>query len=212
LRAKQKRNFLTTLLVSQGVPMLLAGDELGRTQQGNNNTYCQDSELTWLNWELERDDQELFEFVCYLIHLRKQHPILRRRHFFQGREIVGTGVKDITWLTPDGKEMTDKHWHQSFARCLGVFLAGKAIDEFDERGQRITDVNMILLLNAHHEAVHFNIPEQPAHARWQVLVDTSFPAGKRTDGRFFSSNSTYSLQKRSCVLLKHLKKSLDTVN
>ena len=208
LRAKQKRNFLTTLLVSQGVPMLLAGDEMGRSQQGNNNAYCQDSELTWLDWDLDKDDTALLDFVGYLIRLRKQHPILRRRYFFQGREIVGTGVKDITWLTPDGKEMADKHWHQSFARCLGVFLAGNAMDEFDERGQKITDVNMILLLNAHHEPVNFILPEQPAHARWQVLVDTSFPDGKRTDGRFYSSHSTYALQKRSCVLLKHLKTAL----
>lgn len=204
LRMKQKRNFLTTLILSQGVPMLLAGDEFGHSQKGNNNAYCQNNDLTWLNWELNSEQWELAQFVNYLIAIRKYHPIFRRRYFFQGREISGAGVKDIIWFKPDGKEMTQEHWNQSFARSLGLFLAGDAIDEYDERGRPINDNNMIFLLNAHHEDVSFVLPKKPAHARWQVLVDTHYANGRRDDGRFFSSGGSYNVMKRSCVLLRHL--------
>jgi glycogen operon protein len=204
LRLKQVRNFITTLFLSQGVPMLLAGDEMGHTQNGNNNAYCQNNELTWLNWELNRDQQQLMQFVSYLIAIRKKHPIFRRRDFFQGRDIFGAGVKDIIWFTPDGKEMTTEHWSQSFARSLALFLAGDAIDEYDERGKRARDDNMIFLFNAHHEDVTFVLPEKPQYARWQALVDTEYENGIRDDGRFFSSGGTYNVKKRSCVLLRHL--------
>jgi isoamylase len=206
LRIRQKYNLLTTLLLSQGVPMLLAGDEMGHTQHGNNNAYCQDNELTWLNWQLGREDKELFRFVRYLIRLRKQHPIFRRRGFFQGREIAGAGVKDLTWLTPAGLEMTQEEWQQSFfARCLGLFLAGDAIDEHDERGRRIRDDNFILLLNSHHEDIPFILPAEPSYARWEVIVDTSHPDGRGTIGHFYSSHGTYPLQKRSMVMLRQLR-------
>jgi isoamylase len=206
LRIRQKYNLLTTLLLSQGVPMLLAGDEMGHTQQGNNNAYCQDNELTWLNWQLGREDKELFRFVRHLIRLRKQHPIFRRRGFFQGREIAGAGVKDLTWLTPAGLEMTQEEWQQSFfARCLGLFLAGDAIDEHDERGRPIRDDNFILLLNSHHEDIPFILPAEPSYARWEVVVDTSHPDGRGTVGHFYSSHSTYPLQKRSMVVLRQLR-------
>jgi len=204
LREQQKRNILTTLLLSQGVPMLLAGDEMGHTQQGNNNAYCHDSALTWIDWSLDKEAQKLQQFVEMLIQLRKQHPIFRRRHFFQGSDIVGAGAKDISWLAPSGREMTEREWQQSFARSLGLFLAGNALEEYDERGRRVEDDTMIMLLNAHHESIEFQLPAQPRNARWQVLIDTSFADGKRKDGRFFYSNGSYPLQARSVVLLVRL--------
>ncbi len=210
LRARQKRNFLATLFLSQGVPMLLAGDEIGHTQKGNNNTYCQDNELSWMNWDLSKEDKMLFQFVRYLIRLRKSHPAFRRRDFFQGRDIVGAGVKDITWLTPKGKEMTDKEWSQSFARCLGIFLAGSAIEEYDDRGNLVKDDNMILLLNAHHENIPFTLPAEPTNARWEVLLDTDDDTGRDTSGRFYHSHGEYLLQKRSFVLLRQQKRRIAT--
>jgi len=208
LRAQQKRNFLATLFLSQGVPMLLAGDEIGRTQNGNNNTYGQDNEFSWVNWNLSKEDKLLFQFVRYLIRMRKSHPAFRRRYFFQGRDIVGAGVKDITWLTPRGKEMTDMEWNQSFARCLGLFLAGGAIDEHDERGNLIKDDNLILLLNAHHEPIPFTLPGNPPNARWEVLVDTGSEDGRDSHGRFYHSNGEFLLGKRSLVLLRQQKRQI----
>lgn len=204
LRSRQKRNFLATLFLSQGVPMLTSGDEINRTQQGNNNAYCQDSELNWLSWSLSQDDHELYEFTRYLIQIRKRHPAFRRRHFFQGRDIIGAGVKDITWFKPDGTEMSDQEWHQSFTRSLGLFLAGEAIEEYDECGQRILDDNQILLFNAHHDDISFSLPKHPNNVRWQVLVDTCFNNGKRSDGRFYHSGEAYPLKCRSLVLLRQL--------
>jgi isoamylase len=208
LRAQQKRNFLATLFLSQGVPMLLAGDEIGRTQQGNNNTYGQDNELSWVNWDLDKEDKMLFQFVRFLIRLRKSHPAFRRRYFFQGRDIVGAGVKDVTWLTPLGKEMTDMEWNQSFARCLGLFLAGGAMEEHDERGNLIKDDNLILLLNAHHEPIPFTLPANPPKARWEVLVDTSADDGRDSNGRFYHSSGEFPLKKRSLVLLQQQKRQI----
>ena len=202
LRAQQKRNFLATLLLSQGVPMLRSGDEIGQTQGGNNNAYCHDSELTWLDWALGTHEKELMRFVSFVVRLRSQHPALHRQHFFQGRDIVGNGVKDITWLTPQGEEMTTKEWRQSFARCLGVFLAGGAIEEYDERRRLIKDANFVILLNAHHEALEFTLPRVPSKVRWTPLIDTAWPDGRRKDGRHFSSGESYPLQKRSLVLLR----------
>jgi len=201
LRAKQKRNFLATLIFSQGVPMITAGDEINRTQGGNNNAYCQDNDISWLNWNLTKEDKNLFKFVKFIIKIRKEHPIFRRRYFFQGRDIVGTGVKDITWLTPSGKEMTPEEWQQSFARCLGVFFAGNAIDEFDDHGKKIEDDNMIMLINADHKAIPFNIPNKPERARWEVLVDTHYDSGKREGGHYYISGGEYPLEARSLILL-----------
>jgi glycogen operon protein len=195
------RNLMGTLLLSAGVPMITAGDEFGRSQRGNNNAYCQDSELSWINWDLTTDDRELIRFVQTVIRLRKRHPTLHRSAFFQGRRIQGTSAKDITWLRPDGKEMTDAEWQQSFARALGMLFVGEAIDERDERGRRLKDDNLLLLLNAHHEEIRFIIPSAPPKARWNVLVDTSYPEGKRLDGRYFYSEGSYPLQSRSLALL-----------
>jgi len=200
LRARQKRNFLATLLLSQGVPMLLAGDELGRTQQGNNNAYCQDNEISWVNWDRLGEKKELVAFVRRLIALRQNHPVFRRRNFFQGRSIKGAGVKDILWLRPDGREMTDEEWNQEHARTLGLFLSGSAVDEIDERGQLIIDENFVFLMNAHHEEVSFTLPTAASGMMWNCLVDTSFEHA-RSPGTVHEPMTTYSLQPRSLALL-----------
>jgi isoamylase len=175
LRAKQKRNLLSTLLLSQGVPMLLAGDEMGRTQQGNNNAYCQDNPLSWIDWDLRPEDRELSDFVRKLIHLRKQHPVFRRRNFFQGRPISGADDKDILWLNPNGQEMNGNEWNQTYVRCLGVYLSGKAITERDEHGQPIPDNDFLLLLNSYDGEIPFRLPEDETDACWYTAVNTAQP-------------------------------------
>jgi len=200
LRARQKRNLLATLLFSQGVPMLLAGDELGHSQSGNNNAYCQDSELTWLDWDLSQDDRELLAFVQRVIRLRREHPVFHRRHFLQGKRIHGADIKDIRWLKPDGSEMSDYEWEHDFARSLGMYLSGDALQERDRRGRPIRDDNFIVLFNAHHEALHFALPELKPGGCWQVLLDTQYMAGLAADGCHAGDNG-YELQGRSLVLL-----------
>jgi isoamylase len=200
LRARQKRNFLATLLLSQGVPMLLGGDALGHTQQGNNNAYCQDNEISWINWEDPNVDKELIAFVRKVIALRKYHPVFRRRHFFQGRAIKGAGVKDILWLRPDGSEMTDEEWNQEHARTLGMFLSGSAVDEMDERGQLLTDESFLLLMNAHHEEVPFTLPSAAWGMLWVSVLDTHCATGGGPD-RPFEAAGTYPLQARSMAVL-----------
>src|SRR5256886_2284442 len=153
LRRQQQRNFLTMLFLAQGVPMLLAGDEFGRTQRGNNNAYCQDNEISWVDWNWDRPRRELLEFTRLLIQLFHQHPVLRRSHFFQGRKIRGSEVKDLAWFRPDGKEMTDEDWANPEMRSFGLRLAGDAIEEVDGRGNRVADDTLLILLNAHHETV-----------------------------------------------------------
>lgn len=172
LRARQQRNFLATLLLSQGVPMLLAGDEIGRTQQGNNNAYCQDNEISWVNWELDQQKRELLEFTRLLIRLFHRHPVLRRRKFFQGRRIRGSEVKDLSWFRPDGKEMTEEDWNNPEIRCFGLRLAGDAIEEMDMRGNRIVDDTLLILLNAHTELILFVLPAHRAKVRWELILDT----------------------------------------
>ncbi|MFG2005589.1 glycogen debranching protein GlgX [Spirillospora sp. NPDC048911] len=172
LRARQRRNFLATLFLSQGVPMVSHGDELGRTQQGNNNAYCQDNELSWIDWDAVR--QEELEFVRALAQLRKDHPIFRRRRFFKGGPL-GEGPADIAWLTPTGDTMTDDDWTVGFAKSLGVFLNGEAITEPDPRGRRITDDSFLLLINAHSEYVEFTLPGPEYGERWEYALDTVSP-------------------------------------
>jgi glycogen operon protein len=204
-REQQKRNFLTTLLLSQGVPMLLAGDEMGYSKSGNNNAYCQDNEISWVYWDLNTQERELLDFCSRIIRLRKDHPVFRRRHFFQGRRIKGASVKDISWLTPSGKEMTNKEWSHHHARCLGLLLHGDAIEEQDERGNAIHDDTFLLLLNAHSEAIPFRMPQQVGIARWGVEVDTCFADGRRPDHRTFNTGENYLLQARSAALLNLMK-------
>ncbi len=201
-RAQQKRNFLTTLLLSQGVPMLLAGDEFGRTQNGNNNAYCQDNEISWVDWKMDSHGKALLDFVGRLVQLRKEHPVFHRRHFFQGRHIMGANVKDIFWLRPDGEEMTDKEWNLHHARCLGLLLHGDAIEEHDERGRKIRDDTFLLCLNADAQTVRFRMPKHMGIARWGVEIDTCFVDGRRADRRTFNTGEAYPLQGRSTALLR----------
>jgi len=175
LRNRQTRNFLATLLLSQGVPMLLAGDELGRTQQGNNNAYCQDNEVSWVDWEAAGKHADLLEFTRDLIALRRDHPVFRRRRFFSGE--LG-GQRDISWLTPAGTEMTEADWRATYARSLAVLLNGEAITEAGPRGEANTDQSFLLLFNAYSEPVTFTLPATAGG--WQVVVDTAEPVAGRT--------------------------------
>jgi isoamylase len=205
LRARQKKNLLSTLLLSQGVPMVLAGDALDRTQQGNNNAYCQDNEISWVDWTDMQRHEHLIAFVRKLIDLRRDHPVFRRRKFFQGRAIKGAGIKDILWLRPDGHEMTDEQWNQENARTLGVFLSGSAVDEVDERGQALTDENFLLIMNAHHEEVPFCVPTVASGMAWTTLIDT-FCEDDCVQLRQYEANATYPVQARSLVLLVERKR------
>ena len=178
LRGRQVRNFLVTLFFSQGIPMLLAGDELGRTQQGNNNSYCQDNEISWVDWDAAAKHSDLIEFVATLSALRRAHPVLRRRRFFSGQTgDSGDGQRDIIWLTPSGDEMSADDWNSGYAKALAVCVNGDAISEPGPRGERITDSDFIILINAHSDAVRFSVPASigsPGTA-WQVIVDTASP-------------------------------------
>mgnify|MGYP000925357963 CR=1 FL=1 len=175
LRLRQQRNFLTTLLLSQGVPMLAHGDELGRTQEGNNNAYCQDTELAWMDWELDADQEGLLEFTRSLLALRRDHPVFRRRRFFAGSADHGgeSEVGDIAWFEPNGEHMDAESWANGYARSVAVFLNGDAIHEPDPRGQRIVDDSFLICFNAHYEAIDFTIPTADYGAGWQLVVDTT---------------------------------------
>jgi glycogen operon protein len=205
LRTRQKRNLLATLFFSQGVPMLLAGDELGRTQKGSNNAYCQDNEISWVDWNLSPADQAFFTFAQHVIALRREHPVFRRRNFFQGRAIRGSQIKDIQWLKPDGTEMTDEEWVHDFARCLGVFLSGEAMAECDGRGRPISDDNFILLFNSYHGPIPFRLPGNGTATGWQSLLDTHRPNPTKPGGTF-KAGDTYMLHGRSLALLMQRRK------
>jgi isoamylase len=201
LRERQKRNLLATLLFSQGVPMLLGGDELGRTQGGNNNAYCQDNEISWVDWDLAPAARTLLEYTTRLIALRNTHPLFRRRTYFRGRTVRdrAVNVKDLMWLAPGGKEMTDEEWSQSFARCLGVFMSGRALAERDEHGHPVEDDDLLLLLNAHHEQIEFRLPGEPP-CIWNVLMDTHAADGL-PQRRSLPCGEAYPLEGRSVALL-----------
>ena len=185
LRARQKRNFMATLFLSQGVPMISGGDEMGRTQQGNNNAYCQDNEISWTNWDLSDDQRALLEFTCRAARVMHEHPVLRRRKFLQGRRVRGLDVRDIMWLAPGGQEMTDAEWNADHVKCLGARLAGGGIGEVDEQGEPIVGETLVYLMNAGAEAVDFGLPAFEPGLTWTCLIDTydgareaqSFPSG-----------------------------------
>jgi isoamylase len=206
LRARQKRNLLATLLLSQGVPMLVAGDEISRTQRGNNNAYCQDNEISWLDWNLTPEKERLLDFAVRMIRLRREHPTFRRRNFFEGRPIHGAAVKDIIWLKPDGGEMTDEEWRKAHARCLGVYYSSEGLSETDERGRRLTDASLLVLFNAHHDEIPFQLPGYVPESRWLIVMDTAYESGL-AQGQAISSGRTYPLQGRSLALLQELKVS-----
>lgn len=196
LRARQKRNLIATLLLSQGVPMINGGDELGHTQKGNNNAYCQDNELTWLNWNLDEEQKSFLEFVRTAARIWREQPVFQRRNFFLGRSIR-ENVKDISWLDTTGNEMTDDNWNVGYARCLGVRLAGDIIGDVDDHGEPIIGDTLLLLLNAHHEQIEFILPLTHGDTTWDPLFDTA-----KTDvGESLAPAQKYVLDGRSIAVL-----------
>jgi glycogen operon protein len=202
LRSQQQRNFLTTLLLSQGVPMICHGDELGRTQGGNNNGYCQDNEITWVNWD--EADTELMEFAQKVSALRAEHPIFRRRRFFNGRPVRqrgSAGVPDISWFRPDGSEMNDEDWDSGFGKSVAVYLNGQGIPDLDPRGQRVTDDSFVICFNAHHEPIEFTVPPEEFGAAWQPVIDTAAEPGA-VDADPVAATQTLKVGARAIVVLQ----------
>lgn len=198
LRNRQKRNFLTTLFLSQGVPMMVAGDELGRTQHGNNNAYCQDNALSWINWE--QLDQELLDFTRYVIQLRKQHPVFRRRNFFQGEPLQESELVDIAWFQPDGSGMQEHNWQEDFAKSLGIFLNGSGIMGRDPYGKRIKDDNFYLIFNAYHGSLDFKLPSAYYGKKWTKVIDTTDPQLQNGGGEF-QADEVIHVEGRTIILL-----------
>ena len=203
LRWRRQRNFLTTLMLSQGVPMLAHGDELGRTQHGNNNVYAQDNEISWVDWDLDAAQRALLEYTRAAVQLRKGHPVLRRRRFFAGDAAHGgqSELGDIEWLKPDSSPMDDADWNSGFARTLMVFLNGDAIPEPDERGQRISDDHFLLMFNAHTEPVKFAVPAAAYGDSWQVRLDTASGVVDPPDAMAWVAGSTHAVEANSMVVL-----------
>jgi glycogen operon protein len=181
LRSRQQRNFLTTLALSQGVPMLLGGDEIGRTQRGNNNAYCQDNELSWYDWELDDERRDLLAFARRAFGLRSEHPVFRRRRWLTGTELLGSGARDVVWLTPAATELTAADWRNPHTRALDVFLNGDEITGRAPDGTRVRDARFLVLANAWWESLDFTVPGEPLGARWRRVLDTADPAGGARD-------------------------------
>ncbi len=204
LRARQQRNFLATLLLSQGVPMISHGDELGRTQSGNNNGYCQDNTLTWVDWA--DTDADLLAFASKVAALRAEHPVFRRRRFFTGRPVRQrdtTGLPDISWLSPDGSEMTEEDWDSGFGKSVAVYLNGQGIPGLDQRGHRVTGDSFVVCFNAHHEPIQFTLPPKEFGAQWQVVIDTANPANEHGDV-ILAAAATGPVQARALVVLQEV--------
>jgi isoamylase len=199
LRKQQLRNFLSTLFLSQGVPMLVSGDELGRTQKGNNNTYCQDSEISWINWP-KKDDQ-LIDFTSKLIHFRKNHHVFSRRKWFKYQPIKGEGVTDIEWFIPGGEEMSQEHWDSSYAKSLGIFLSGHGVRAVSDKGEPIFDDSIYLMFNSYHDTVKFNLPKEQWGKHWLKIIDT-FDAtfNEQESAPSFKPGDEIEVQGRSIVL------------
>jgi isoamylase len=202
LRERTKRNFIATLLLSQGVPMISHGDELGRTQGGNNNVYAQDNEMSWVDWDDARDNAVLTEFTARLAALRAEHPVFRRQRFFQSRPIRGSSINDIAWLRPDGQQMSDQDWATGYARTVAVFLNGEGIPDRDQVGERIVDDSFLLLINAHHEQVTFTLPEPVYGRAWETVVDTADPLLARTDRRQVDAGDSTRVPERPVLVLR----------
>jgi len=198
LRARQQRNFLVTLLLSQGVPMLLGGDEIGRTQQGNNNAYCQDNEISWYDWD--NIDEGLLAFAQQLIQYRTDHPVLRRRRWFLGRPIHGSEVKDIAWFNLEGEQMAEADWGQGYAKSLGVFLNGATIPNPNPRGEPVTDDHFYLIFNAHYEPLDFTLPGADWAESWLKELDTA--AGWLETPASYKAASRIKVEARSLVVLR----------
>jgi isoamylase len=204
-REQMVRNFLASLCVSQGVPMILAGDEMGRTQQGNNNTYCQDNEISWVSWNLTPAQESLLRFTRAIVGLRAAHPILRRRLFFEGRPTVGGGEKDLTWFATNGQEMTSEIWGQKDLRVLGMRLYGCALDEPDMRGLPFVEEILLVLFNAHEATTPFVLPDAGGPDCWKRLIDTAdwpLDPDASTPEASFPGGTAYPLQARSVAMFR----------
>lgn len=201
LRHQQKCNLLSTLFLSQGVPMLVAGDEIGRTQQGNNNAYCQDNEISWVNWETA--DQDLLHFTRDLIRFRKSHPAFCRRRWFQGQPIKGVGIEDIAWFLPDGSEMNDEHWQNDMAKSLAVYLNGRGLHSVGPKGEPIVDDSFYLIFNAYHKSIQYKLPATKYGKQWSIVLDTTECSFKK-HRKVYDADSTISVKGRSMVLLTHV--------
>jgi glycogen operon protein len=201
LRERQRRNFLTILFLSQGVPMLLGGDEWGRTQKGNNNAYCQDNEISWFDWRHDEEQKQFLEFTRKLIWFRESHPVFRRPKFFQGRRIRGSEIRDVMWFNPGGSEMSDQEWASPFVRCVGMLLSGDTVDVVNFEGEPIRDDTFLLLMNAHYEAIPFVLPGQE-NLEWQLILDTMDPNGFLAEPKKIASGDDVDLRGRACCLLQ----------
>ena len=201
VRERQRRNFLVTLFFSQGVPMLCGGDEWGRTQNGNNNAYCQDNEISWFNWERDEKQNQLLGFTRKLIQLRRDHPVFRRPKFFQGRRIRGSEIRDVMWFNPGGSEISEEEWAHPFVRCLGMLLSGDTMGVFNFEGEPIRDDTFLLLINAHYEPIPFVLPGQE-HIEWQLVLDTMSAEGFFTEPKKFASGDDVDLSGRAACLLQ----------
>jgi len=202
LRARQRRNFIATLMLSQGVPMLQGGDEMGRTQRGNNNAYCQDNEISWLDWDLDEPREQLLEFTRLMTRLFHEHPVLRRRKFFQGRRIRGSEIRDLAWFRADGEEMTEDDWNDPAARSIALRLAGDAIDEVDRYGNHVTDDTLLILMSAEPEALPFALPPHPGGVEWELILDTRAPMGMPESPMTLRGADVYSMEARSLALFR----------
>ncbi|MGD1951625.1 MAG: glycogen debranching protein GlgX [Leptolyngbyaceae cyanobacterium] len=201
LRSQQQRNLLATLFLSQGVPMMLGGDEMGRTQYGNNNTYCQDNELAWFDWNLRYKNKDLLAFTQRLIKFRKQHPVFCRRQWFLGREIHGSGVIDIGWFNPDGTVISDEDWHDGSSKAISIFLNGEEISNTDKQGQRIIDDSFLVFFNAYAELQEFSIPPSVERKEWRVILDTKYASGFVDEGSIYDCEQKVPVAARTLVLL-----------
>jgi isoamylase len=201
LRRRQRRNLMATLLLSQGVPMINAGDEFGRTQNGNNNTYCQDNELNWFNWAWTEENKSLFQFTRSLIQFRKEHSVLRRPKYFVGRRIRGSDVKDIMWFGPTGAEMDEHEWHNGFSKCVGMLISGSAIDVKNEKGEPVHDDTFLMLFNAHYEPLTFILPGRE-EIQWEMLLDTNEETAFLESSKQVPAGEEVELVERSLCLLR----------
>jgi isoamylase len=198
LRNKQKRNFLATLFLSQGVPMLVAGDELGKTQHGNNNAYCQDNEISWIDWE--NADKELLEYTSKLINITKSHPTFRRRRWFQGQPIKGSSLHDIAWFLPEGGLMEEQNWNEDYAKSLGIFLNGMGLHSVGLKGEKIVDYSFYVIFNAYHDGLDFHLPGPDYGDQWVQVLNTA--AGWNESEEVFEASSVINVSGRSIMLLR----------
>ncbi|MBC8032628.1 MAG: glycogen debranching protein GlgX [Chitinophagaceae bacterium] len=203
LRKKQQRNLITTLFLSQGVPMMVAGDELGRSQGGNNNAYCQDNEISWINWESA--DKELQEFVKNMIHFRRNHPAFCRHRWFQGQPIKGMGVEDVAWFLPEGSEMSEHNWNEDFAKSMAVFFNGNGLRSLGPKGEKLVDNSFYIIFNAYHGRLDYVLPKKNYGALWKKVIDT-YESYVAEDGKEWKPEEVITIEGRSIVVLKEAPK------